>query len=330
MRLNPEAGEGFEIHRTLHKGDPHWQFQVGTGELHAFGGPAPSHYLTHVAGVYDGNLQIRFYIDGKSQGARKLPAKIRQADAVFCIGARYVRGRISAPFNGTISEVRISKVARYKMNFTPQARFEPDADTVLLYHLDEGAGDIAHDASGHGYDGKIVAAEWVRNEPAAGGGQPAAGVPNAAAPLEFPDIKTPRELAEWTLRVGGRVNVGSFATGRDATAEEIAAPDFKLTSVRYDKLRAIDDDAIAHMVRWPLPSKIGLDETSITDAGLRQLAALKHDSLHLTFNSTNITGVGFDAFAGRAFGHLTVHSCPISREGCADRRAEPDLLARRQ
>ncbi len=154
-------------------------------------------------------------------------------------------------------------------------------------------------------------------------GQPAAAQPSpgkevgAAVPakLDFPDIKTPRELAEWTLRVGGRVNAGTSGIGRDATAEEIAAKDFKLTAVRYDRLKAIDDDAIARMIGWPLPSQIGLPRTSITDAGLRQLAVLKHNSLSLAFNFTNVTGAGFDAFAGRTFGQVAVVGCPISREG---------------
>ena len=112
----------------------------------------------------------------------------------------------------------------------------------------------------------------------------ATGSTAAAAPrkIDFPDIKTERELAEWTLRVGGQVNAGySGAKRGGATAEQIAAKDFKLNAVRYDKIEAIDDDAIAHMVRWPLPPTIGLQGTGITDAGLRHLAALKHDPLAL-------------------------------------------------
>ncbi len=137
------------------------------------------------------------------------------------------------------------------------------------------------------------------------------------AKLDFPDIKTPRELAEWTLRVGGKVNAGSGGDFQTATAEEIAAKDLSLWAVRYDRLKAIDDDAIAHMVRWPLPSLIGLQKTGITDAGLRQLAALKHRSMHLALEYTNVTGTGFDALAGRTFNVLSVGHCPISREGWA-------------
>src|SRR5437868_14560991 len=40
-------------------------------------------------------------------------------------------------------------------------RFEPDADTLALYHCDEGEGDVLKDSSGNGHHGKIVGAKWV-------------------------------------------------------------------------------------------------------------------------------------------------------------------------
>lgn len=67
-------------------------------------------------------------------------------------------------FQGIIDEVRISKTARYLNEFTPAARHEPDADTLALYHFDEGTGHVLRDASGHGRDGKIVGARWVRTD----------------------------------------------------------------------------------------------------------------------------------------------------------------------
>src|ERR1019366_7642082 len=60
-----------------------------------------------------------------------------------------------------MDEVRFSKVARYDKDFTPAKRFEPDADTLALYHFDEGAGDVLKDSSGNGHHGKIVGAKWV-------------------------------------------------------------------------------------------------------------------------------------------------------------------------
>jgi hypothetical protein len=51
-------------------------------------------------------------------------------------------------FDGTVDEVRISNVVRYTSNFAPPtAPFSPDANTLSLWHFDEGAGQTASDAS---------------------------------------------------------------------------------------------------------------------------------------------------------------------------------------
>ncbi|HEX4150008.1 MAG TPA: SUMF1/EgtB/PvdO family nonheme iron enzyme, partial [Pirellulales bacterium] len=151
-------------------------------------------------------------------------------------------------------------------------------------------------------------------------GSPAAPASAAAAPpakkLDFPDIKTPRELAEWTLAVGGQVNAGISGGLTGAVPAEIAAKDFQLTSVRFDKL-ALDDAALARMARWPLPAAVNLTRATITDAGLRQLAAWKPGEAELSIDWTPVTGAGFDAHKGKTFGYLSVSHCPISREGWA-------------
>jgi len=41
-------------------------------------------------------------------------------------------------------------------------RFEPDTNTLALYHCDEGRGDVLNDSSGHGHHGKIYRATWVK------------------------------------------------------------------------------------------------------------------------------------------------------------------------
>lgn len=52
-------------------------------------------------------------------------------------------------FSGWIDEVRISNVIRYTGSFaTPAAPFTPDANTLGLYHFDEGSGTTVLDASG--------------------------------------------------------------------------------------------------------------------------------------------------------------------------------------
>jgi hypothetical protein len=67
-------------------------------------------------------------------------------------------------FAGVLGEVRISRTARYDKDFTPQMRFEPDTDTLALYHMDEGAGDKLTDSSGNGHHGTIIGARWVKGD----------------------------------------------------------------------------------------------------------------------------------------------------------------------
>jgi len=130
------------------------------------GGGAPAVY--HVAGVFNRN-EVRLFVDGVLQStAAGQPLKVSPMhiaiganpgspipDPPFFTSAREV-------FDGSIDEVRISKVARYQGNFTPVRRFDPDRDTMALYHFDEGSGLTAHDASGNGNSAIIVGAKWVR------------------------------------------------------------------------------------------------------------------------------------------------------------------------
>ena len=75
--------------------------------------------------------------------------------------------------------MRLSKIDRYGgKNFTPQLRFEVDADTVALWDFSEGAGAVLHDRSGHGHDGKFVgdpAPQWDNDVPVEAPSPPVVG-----------------------------------------------------------------------------------------------------------------------------------------------------------
>jgi hypothetical protein len=59
-------------------------------------------------------------------------------------------------FGGALDEARISNVVRYTANFpTPTAPFAPDANTLGLWHFDEGAGQVAADVSASGNNGTL-------------------------------------------------------------------------------------------------------------------------------------------------------------------------------
>jgi len=108
----------------------------------------------HVAVVSD-TKQVRLYVNGALRAKHDIGA-----DKPFKTKKNHLE--IGHEFSGVIDEVRISKIARYDKDFKPAERFEPDKDTLALYHFDEGQGDVLKDASGHGHHGKIVGAKWVK------------------------------------------------------------------------------------------------------------------------------------------------------------------------
>ena len=119
----------------------------------------PRQQMIHLAGVYDGVAEIRFYVDGRLQS--RAPAQdVRPSERTLSLGGNWEGG---SGFIGRVCEVRVSKVARYDdKDFTPAKRWENDKDTIALYHFDEGQGDVLKDSSGHGHDGKILGAKWVK------------------------------------------------------------------------------------------------------------------------------------------------------------------------
>jgi tRNA A-37 threonylcarbamoyl transferase component Bud32 len=108
---------------------------------------------THLALVFTGR-QFRLYVDGNLSAKKDLgDLSLEKIKLPFTLGYQ---------FAGEIFEARVSKVARYDNDFTPQPRFEPDADTLALYHFDEGQGEVLYDSSGNGHHGKIVGGKWVK------------------------------------------------------------------------------------------------------------------------------------------------------------------------
>lgn len=52
-------------------------------------------------------------------------------------------------YNGFMDELRISNIIRYTSNFTPATNaYSPDANTMALYHFNEGTGTVINDVSG--------------------------------------------------------------------------------------------------------------------------------------------------------------------------------------
>ena len=151
----------------------------------------PVNRLAHLAAVSTGK-ELRLYVDGQLAGTQTLVNPLPPTPGL--VHALVSGGDAASyrPFDGTIDEVRISKVARYDKAFTPAPRLEPDVDTLALYHCDEGTGDVLGDASGHGHEGKLIGVRWVRADgsanlpsPLAGAGPGASGPAPAASTLDL-------------------------------------------------------------------------------------------------------------------------------------------------
>jgi len=89
-----------------------------------------------LAAVYDGK-EARLYVDGRQVDATPASGKRTRNKLPLFIGADPTAdGLPSRSFQGSIDEVRLSKVARHTATYTPPDRREVDADTVLLFHID--------------------------------------------------------------------------------------------------------------------------------------------------------------------------------------------------
>ena len=113
-----------------------------------------------MATIYD-NGKLRLFVDGKLEASADLKGEYLPSNLPFYLGASPEGEGIDYPYTGTLDEVRFSKIARYKTDYTPVARLTTDADTLALYHFDEGVGDVLTDSSGNNRHGKIIGAEWV-------------------------------------------------------------------------------------------------------------------------------------------------------------------------
>lgn len=112
----------------------------------------------HVAVVYDAT-SVRLYANGVKVGEKAGAIQPDSSGGPVQIGAT-TRDSVRAGLHGFYSEVRLSSVARYTSDFTPALHLTSDTDTIGLWKLDEGSGEVAADASTLDNPGTISGAEW--------------------------------------------------------------------------------------------------------------------------------------------------------------------------
>ncbi len=154
----PVIGNG-RVHLQVF--DKSWRLFTQTPEQAFFAAdpvPAIDHgdRPLHIAGVRAKN-QLRLFVDGKPAGTYEMAGKVPAPFSnPWKIGGKGLQA--------IVSEVCISSVPRYETSFTPQKRFDGDAQTLALFHFDEGQGDKLTDSSGKGNHGKILGAKWVHTD----------------------------------------------------------------------------------------------------------------------------------------------------------------------
>lgn len=144
----------------------------------------------HVAFTWQQSTRtIRMYVDGTQQtntltlaaGNTNLSYPdgydpgLGQNNPYLVLGAeKHDAGGSYPSYNGQMDELRISDSRRYTASFTrPSARFEPDANTMALYHMDDGSGTVLADqsaAAGGPTNGELLVGgtpsgpEWITSD----------------------------------------------------------------------------------------------------------------------------------------------------------------------
>ncbi len=103
---------------------------------------------THLAGVFDGE-ELRLYAGGKLVASKRASGKRKFNKFPLIIGGDVSnKGVGTSVMKGRVDEVRVSRIARYSgKSFRPERRFESDAETALLLHMDGASGPWLFDAS---------------------------------------------------------------------------------------------------------------------------------------------------------------------------------------
>ncbi|QDU28866.1 Serine/threonine-protein kinase PknB [Anatilimnocola aggregata] len=272
----------------------------------------------HLAGVWDGR-EASTFVDGKLL-KRNIPTNpaVRAILAVARLGSQNGTGKDAFPFAGILDEVRISKTARYTADFLPDANFTPDAETIALYHFDEGIGDVLKDSSSNNHHGKIVGAEWVRSA--------------SVTPLSF---SRDRAAAEAVVRAAGTafVKQGGPSSIAVSKLDDLPSGEFRLVGLKFvgvntppmdfsilDGLPELEwmtfnvhpltDDQFLRLKTLPKVRSLELIDTKLTATGIR--SALQFPQLQ-TLISDILVDRAFLEELGKQHPHLTTLSFNPSR-----------------
>ena len=145
-----------------------WLLRIGYGKLRfeimdnfnnytQASADAPLNQWIHVAGTFDGEA-IRLWVNGVKVDETLYSSIIGQAFTNLYMGMRHSSVYF---FDGMIDEIRLSSVAQYDANFSPDTELIANIHTLGLWHFDEGTGSIAYDESINGNHGTLHGPTWI-------------------------------------------------------------------------------------------------------------------------------------------------------------------------
>ncbi|MDX1946545.1 MAG: LamG-like jellyroll fold domain-containing protein, partial [Pirellulaceae bacterium] len=244
----------------------------------------PLNRRTHVAAVLDTGV-ARLCVDGRVVQSRPINAANLKAVDTSVV-------QLGREFQGRLDEIRISRIARYGEDFPPPTRFHSDADTLALYHFDEGAGDVLRDSSGNNHHGKIVGAKWVRAEGA----------------------DSPRAALEWLFAIKAQVLVGPLEYLEEiASYDEYLRKSKPITVVTLNN-PAVTDNDLARLLLFPEIDEVKLVNVPLGKDGLAHVAKLPKLA-RLSVSGSKVTDPDLSALlASRSLTSLHVGGNPLTAE----------------
>lgn len=322
---------------------------------------------THVAAQYDPappTPRAALFVNGTrvsdADGPQFVPSEYPfwiGADPGFAPAGQPPVGRV--PMLGLIDEVRISRVIRYAEDFTPARRFEPDEQTLGLYHCDEPDPAVLRDASPRVQHGVVKGVKWL----------PLAPVPDAADPDRAAALTVLRAGCKVTVIVPGdpthihasdptQLPMSKFYVwfvdfnGKRYIGDEIEPALGGCAQLRALRLRetCVTDRVLDLVARFPELRQLDVAATLVSHpdvqrlAGLRKLTHLSLDRAQLTdadvahisrltrlealgLNGTTVTDEGLKHLSGLTrLRELYLDDTAVTDAGLAHLKALPNLV----
>lgn len=244
---------------------------------HLFVNNVPLSEHHHIAAIWT-DSENRLYLDGKlvAQGSHSLPPFRTDYDdshGVPTLGkAALLHTPLERCLKGEISEVRLSTTVRYSDDFMPNKRLSCDADTLLLYHFDEGFGESTTDSSGNGHHGTLHGVKWT---------------PFPATTDDIAHLQRNYAAAEWVLSVGGWVATPDSRIETPALLKEGAV----VASVVLYSNDHVSDDDLGRFADLENLIVLALSNTKVSDAGMHHVSQI-HTLQRLDLQNSRVTGRG--------------------------------------